>query len=369
MGKTHDPQPVVSSPAKEIPLICKYCESGNVRKFGKYKDTQLYYCNLCKRKFTPNASLFHMKTPANQVSSALDMYYKGLSITEIREHLQQEYENTPSASTVFQWIEKYTDEAVKESDKYHPIVGSTWIADETYVRVDKRKVGDAKVENPYTKNTRAKWVIFWDIIDAETRFLLASRITTTRGTKDAQALMEKAAKVAGKTPRVMVTDKLAAYLDGVELAYGSDSEHKRGSPFKIENNTNLIERLHGTIKERTKVMRGLRTAETAKRFLDGWTVYYNYMKPHESLDSKTPAEAAKVTYMFRDWADIARMAKPQVRVLVTPTKVSILSDTPTVKFRPATRKLRTKRTLKTGMRASRINRREKDETTLGRIGK
>lgn len=38
----------------------------------------------------------------------------------------------------------------------------------------------------------------YDIIDEKTRFLLATKITTARTTKDAQALMEKAEKQAGK---------------------------------------------------------------------------------------------------------------------------------------------------------------------------
>src|SRR3990170_8157544 len=103
-------------------IVCKYCQSSNTRKYGWYKETQLYFCDNCHRKFIPNDSLFHMRTPANQVSSALDMYYKGMSIAEIREHLQQEYQNTPSGSTVFKWTQKYTEEAVKESEKYHPKV-------------------------------------------------------------------------------------------------------------------------------------------------------------------------------------------------------------------------------------------------------
>jgi len=106
-------------------------------------------------------------------------------------------------------------------------------------------------------------------------------------------------------------------------------------------------------------MRGLRTAETAKRFLDGWMTYYNYMKPHESLDSKTPAEAAKCDYPFCDWADITRMVKPQAQVLVTPAKISVLSSEPEEKYRPPTRKLRKKRTAK---KAS--TKRQQAETTL-----
>ncbi len=287
-------------------MTCKYCQSDNIRKYGKYKDTQYYYCNDCKRKFVPNDSLFHMKTPANQVSSALDMYYKGMSIAEIREHLQQEYGNTPSGSTVFQWVQKYTNEAVRECNKSYPKVSDTWIADETYVRVDKSK---ANVENPYTKGKKAKWIIFWDIIDADTRFLLASHITTTRSTKDAQFLMEKAAKVAGKMPKVVVTDRLRAYLDGIELTFGADTKHKQGSPFEVENNNNLVERLHGTIKERTKVMRSIMRTGTAKIITDGWLIHYNFFTPQQALKGKTPAEIASVQTSIRSWTDVVKGEK------------------------------------------------------------
>ena len=309
--------------------VCKYCQSQNVRKFGKYKTTQLYYCNECKHKFMPNDSLFHMHTPASQVSSALHSYYTGSSIQAIQAGLKQDTETNSdiqkkppkiSTSTIFEWIMKYTNEAIKATKDYQPKVGDVWIADETYVRVDKSK---ANVVNPYSKSRKAKWVIFWDIIDADTRFLLASHLTTTRGTKDAQALMEKAAKRAGKLPKVVVTDNLRAYLDGVELALGAETKHKQGTPFDIETNTNLIERFHGTLKSRTKVMRALKNKDTLEKFSDGWLVHYNYLREHGSL-GKTPAEEAKIDYPFRDWADITRRVSPQVGILRTPAKVSII---------------------------------------------
>ncbi len=306
--------------------ICKYCQSTAVRKFGRYKETQLYFCNSCKRRFVPNDALFHMKTPADQVSTALNLYYSGSSINDIREHLKEQCQHEPSSATVFEWVNKYTDAAIKATEHYRPQVGDVWIADETYVRVDQRKRGDAKVENPYSKSRKAKWIVFWDIIDSETRFLLASLVTTTRNTQDARELMERAARRAGKVPRAVVTDKLAAYLDGIELAYGGATKHRQGAPFDIENNTNLIERFHGTLKSRTKVMRALKNRESGQKFLDGWLVHYNYLREHDAIH-KRPAEAAGVDYPFKDWVDVTRMVSPQAQVLVTPAKVSVLNPT------------------------------------------
>ncbi len=33
--------------------VCKFCQSTNTRKYGKYKATQLYFCDDCQRKFIP----------------------------------------------------------------------------------------------------------------------------------------------------------------------------------------------------------------------------------------------------------------------------------------------------------------------------
>lgn len=48
--------------------------------------------------------------------------------------------------------------------------------------------------------------------------------------------MLKDTERASKTPRVVITDKLAAYLDGIELAFGADTQHYRGGPFELIDN-------------------------------------------------------------------------------------------------------------------------------------
>ena len=54
-----------------------------------------------------------------------------------------------------------------------------------------------------------------------------------------------------------------------------------------------MERLNGEIRDREKVMRGLKTPETP--ILPGYQVFHNYLRPHEALDGKTTAEAAGIT--------------------------------------------------------------------------
>ena len=273
-------------------LTCKYCSSEAVVKFGTHSGIQLYFCKSCNRKFKVDDSPFGMRVPENYVSSALSMYYSGSSITDIRNYLKQEYGYYPSKSVVFNWVDKYTTIAAKQFRDTHPKVGDTWIADETVLELDK----GVKV-----------W--FFDIIDSETRFLLASRATLSRTTQDAQTLMDRAFKKAGKHPKEIITDKLASYLD---IRYGKDTEHILGGPFKVTSSgesTSQIERFHGTIKDRTKVMRSFRDLETLRTFMDGYLTFYNYFKPNESLDGRTPADVAHIEYNVRNWKSICRTGK------------------------------------------------------------
>jgi transposase-like protein len=56
-------------------------------------------------------------------------------------------------------------------------------------------------------------------------------------------------------------------------------------PFcSIDKSTNMVERWQGILKERTKVMKGLKIFESMERFLDGWVIHYYFFRPHLSLN-------------------------------------------------------------------------------------
>jgi hypothetical protein len=109
--------------------------------------------------------------------------------------------------------------------------------------------------------------------------------------------------------------------DGVELAYGSDAKHIATKPFTVDQNTNLIERFHGTLKDRTKVMRGPKDLPTARLITDGWLLHYNYFRPHEAL-GKTPAEAAGIKFPYVHWQDLVAKGNhttPQIAEQIVPS--------------------------------------------------
>ncbi len=274
-------------------VFCKYCGANAVSKYGKYGDTQLYWCKTCKRKFKGDDTLFHMRVSPEYVARALDMYYTGDSINDICEHFRNADSYYPSKSVVFGWIDKFTDRAVEYFSQFQPKVGTEWQCDETVLRLDKK---------------RKIWL--WDIIDSKTKYLICTRVSETRTTRDAALLMDKAKRITGISPKHIITDQLRAYWDGIELTFGSEAEHIQGGPFKGKDtgeSTSQIERFHSTIKERTKVMKAFRTIDSLIQFMDGFLIWYNYLKPHHSLGGRTPAEAAGINYDVRNWQDVCRL--------------------------------------------------------------
>jgi len=280
------------------PMACKYCQSSNIIKFGTYKDVQRYFCKDCKRKFKDDDSLLHGKVPADDIASALNEYYTGMSVNDIRGRIKQEKGYYPSQSTVYQWIEKFTGIVVKHFNKYYPVVGDVWIADETVLDLDGKDV----------------WL--WDVICDRTRFLLATKMSYTRTSEDVRILFQLAKERAGKEPEYIITDKLRAYPEGIRQAL-KGTIHKQSKPFTESDSTNKIERFHSTLKERTKVMRGLKDAKTALSFTDGFLAYYNFLRPHGALDGQTPAEAAGIKYDVKNWTGVIRLREAKRQLFLS----------------------------------------------------
>jgi transposase-like protein len=196
-------------------------------------------------------------------------------------------------------------------DKIQPNLGGMWHADETIINVRKTtplKVGSEKFEGQYS------WM--WNLMDHETRFLIASEVTKHRDIEDARKVLSKAKDVAGaQRPDFIVTDKLHAYRKAIKDEFWTRkyprTQHVRLVSFKEGTNNNIIERLHGTIKERTKVMRGMDTDESAKLLLEGQRIHYNYLRPHSALNGQTPAQKAGIELGLEGnkWESLIKKAK------------------------------------------------------------
>jgi len=77
----------------------------------------------------------------------------------------------------------------------------------------------------------------------------------------------------------------------------------------------MVERLHGTIRQRNKVMRGLDDEQTAQTMMNGLRIYYNFVRPHMALDGKTLAQKARIadTSTPENWLSLIKKASQHQR--------------------------------------------------------
>jgi putative transposase len=266
---------------------CKLCGSENTVKAGTFRMMQYYWCKSCQHRFAANDALPGMKTATVQIAVALFAYYEGVSLDRVREELSKIYDIYFSDSTIHHWIERFSKKAVEYARAYTPSVGDVWIADETELTA---KIGGGEV-----------WA--WDIMDSDTKLLLASHITETRLGTETRRLMEEACEWAGKTPKVVLTSKMSAYFAVIKPPLGMDKIDVQSLPLPDVMGSNLIECSDHTLSIRTQVMRGIKKLESARLLIQGWRVYYNFLR-RSSKYSITPAEKAGVKYPWRHWWDL-----------------------------------------------------------------
>jgi putative transposase len=288
----------VTNPKKEENL-CPRCKSIRISKAGfRYNDgkkVQRYQCRDCKYRFTLNEGFERMRNDPKIITLSLDLYFKGISLHKISDHINQFYGVKICYTSIYRWIRKYSKIIGNHVDKLTPEVSGIWHTDEMALDV---KGGH-------------KWM--WNLIDHNTRFLVASHITESREIKDAREVFARAKAIAKKRPHFVVTDGLMAYQDAFNKEfYTMDTRTKHVRLASIHNyvNNNIIERLHGTIRERNKVMRGLGNNGSSEAMMSGYKTYYNFVRPHMRLNGKTPAEVANIPLQLGDnrWLSLIQLS-------------------------------------------------------------
>jgi transposase-like protein len=261
---------------------CIYCGSSNIVKDGvrhnKYGNIQVFYCKECSRYFTFNIGFERMKHNPQAITSAMQLYFSGESLRNTMKSLKLLGVEV-SHQTVYNWIRKYVGLMKEYVEKIVPNVGDTWRADELYVKIK----GDMKY--------------LFALMDDETRFWVAQEVAESKYKHDARRLFQLGVQATGKKPMTIITDGLPAYHDAYKKEFWTQkkatrTEHINAIKLSGNMNNNKMERFNGEIRGREKTMRGLKTKDTP--ILTGYQIFHNYIRPHEGLDGKTPAEACGI---------------------------------------------------------------------------
>jgi transposase-like protein len=284
-----------SSPVPVQPrVVCDSCRSSEVIcrgiRHNKSGDVQTYVCKSCGRRFVGREGFFKRRADPTNIARSLDLYFRGMSIRKVREYLEQVERLRVSHMTVYRWIVHYSKLAAEWMDAQGARTSDRWHVDETVV--------DVNGKNEY----------LWNVLDHETRFLLATHVSENRSLTNTRIPLRKAKAVTPDRPVDVLTDGMQAYpvAVGKELGRkatpfddpkfvcgGRFNPHKRVPSIRAKESNNRIERFHGTEKERFKVMRAFDGEPGTAVLAEGLRVHYNLVRDHQAL-GMTPGEAAGI---------------------------------------------------------------------------
>ncbi len=273
---------------------CKFCQSEDVVKHGVRGGVQRYLCKSCDHHFLDNNVHFpRMRVNDHVIVTALNLYYDGLSSWKVAQQLSDIFGENVSHTTVLSWIQKYSVMISEYIRAVQPKLSGKYHHDETELKVG----GEGRY--------------FWEMIDADTRFLVAHLLTESRTSNNAKEVFRQA--LAIQRPIVLFTDGSFAYDEAVKKVFYSRYKAKqvewvRRVGIRARETNNIIERKHGTLKDRLRPARGLKSDETAKIWLDGYVINYNFCRTHKAI-GKTPAQAAGLD--IKGWRQLIENAQAE----------------------------------------------------------
>jgi transposase-like protein len=282
---------------------CVYCHSDKaLKRFGvrhnKYGDIQRFLCSDCHKTFSVNIGFERMKHSPQGVTTAMQLYFSGESLRNTARSLRLLGVQV-SYKTVFMWIKKYTALMQQYVGQITPNVSDTWRADELYLKIK----GNMKY--------------LYALMDDQTRFWIAQEVADTKYTADVRSLFQHGKHIAGKQPKTLITDGAPNFHEAFKDEFwtrdmATRPEHIREIRMDGQVHNNKMERMNGELRDRERVMRTLEKPDTP--ILTGMQIFHNYIRPHEGLNGRTPAEVAGIEIDGENkWLTLIQNATKQKR--------------------------------------------------------
>ncbi|MFH1291320.1 MAG: DDE-type integrase/transposase/recombinase, partial [archaeon] len=213
-----------------------------------------------------------MRNHPKKITCAMDLFYRGVSTRKVQEHFKAFYPHNSSHKSIYRWVVKYSKMISNFTDKLKINGGQE-------VQID---------EMEYKTKGKQSWFI--DSIDTKTRYMVASNFFKARGSQEIKTILERAKYKTKGNVTTITTDGWKVYTKLVKHTFGYYN-FQRGEMFHNVNIASTggcfniyIERLHNSIRERTKTFRGFHgSIESANSIMKGYEIFYNFIRKHQSL--------------------------------------------------------------------------------------
>lgn len=280
---------------------CNKCGGDKIIKKDKRKTKykgkkRIFECKDCGKKFDDD--LTHgSRYPLWVWCHILDRHVKGICFNDIIKDIKTESEKKnirikitkPTIADIIKRCAKKL--SILEFEFKHTNRAVEWQIDDAYQKLINKRFG-------YINN----------VLAVETRYWLAGYVSTKRDMQSTVNALKLSAMRAGYHPVEIKCDGFQAYKNGIKKAL-AHVQVKSKSKGKEYSWINYVERLNRTMRDlAVKKNKCYRSVEFLGASVEINRLYYNFLRKHKSLDGKTPAVAAGISYPFKSWEDLLKFA-------------------------------------------------------------
>jgi putative transposase len=220
--------------------------------------------------------------PAEIISQAVWLYFRfPLSLRMVEEMLAARG-ILVSHETVRQWALRFGQEFATRIRRRLPRAGDKWHLDELAIKIAGMR----------------HWL--WRAVD-QAGMVLEVLVQRRRDKRAAKRLLRKLLKRQCRSPRVMITDKLASYSAAKrELMPGVEHRRHKGLNNRAENS-------HQPTRRRERQMKRFKSARQAQRFLSAHEQISNLFHFHRDHITASEYRTARAR-AFKRWTEISGVA-------------------------------------------------------------
>src|SRR3989344_5399967 len=294
-------------------ITCPKCNAEHTKKRGFRRTTnrekiQRYECKGCRHAFVQDQGFWKMKNNEHKVTASMDMYYSGMSLRKIQAHLKMFYPKNAHYSTVYRWLVKYSEMMGKATDN---------------LQIENSGAELMSDEMEYSRLGEQNW--FVDTLDTKTRFMVSSGFIKSRTNEEMIKILRLAKNKTRDNVKIVTTDAMMGYPTILAKSFGYHKSYYNTNMDRVKSKiihnvvkadergfNHKIERLHNTIRDRTKIMRGFHgSINSAKAIMKGMEIYYNYIRKHQGIDNKPPQQEAMpfLDLGINKWLSLIRLSK------------------------------------------------------------
>jgi transposase, IS6 family len=227
---------------------CPSCSSSNLTRDGHdQRGRPIHACGACGRHATAESTslVSGHRFPRDIILLAVRYYLQLGAAAERIAGILADRGIDVSGRTILRWVQKFGPPLSEEIRRYRKPVSTTWLVDETYVKI------------------LGRWHYLYRSVDLEGQ-VLDCWLSRTRDLAAALAFFRRSIGSTGCMPEHVVTDKAAFYPSAIR-ACAPNAKHTATGFYNLVVSTNRCERNHGYVKARIRPMRGLKSFACATR--------------------------------------------------------------------------------------------------------